>query len=71
MTFAPKTAAAGIGGTVAIALVTVLEWILGFWHISMPAAVSAAIATIISTVLSYYAPPAHPPPPTDSQSNTP
>lgn len=72
MNFAPKTTATAAGGATATALVTILDWILGFWHVSLTAAVAAAFTTVLATILSYYAP-SHqqpPPPPDDPEATT-
>jgi hypothetical protein len=60
---APKTAAATAAGSVSIAFVSILDWILGFWHISLTATVAAALATIFAAVASYFAPKSQQPTP--------
>ncbi len=75
MNFAPKTAAAGIGGAVGIVFVWICGLILAVLHqhidvipAVMPNEVAASVASIFSTVASYYAPKSpHSPPPVDSE----
>lgn len=58
----PSTAASAAGGTVATALVVIIDWILTLWHISMPAAVGAALATIFAALGAFLAPRSPPSP---------
>ncbi len=75
MNFAPKTAAAGIGGAVGIVFVWMCGLILSVLHNHidvipsvMPNEVAASLASIFSTAASYYAPRSpHPPPPVDNE----
>jgi hypothetical protein len=63
MNIAPKTAAAGLGGSLSVVVLWILGMILGHWSIVIPPEVGGAIATLVSTIASYYAPTSHPPPP--------
>ncbi len=63
MNIAPKTAAAGLGGSLSIVVLWIIGLILGHWAIVIPPEVAGAFATLISTAASYYAPQSHPPPP--------
>ena len=40
-------------GAVSLAAIVVLEWILGFWHVSMPADVATAAATLLTAGVHY------------------
>jgi hypothetical protein len=63
MNIAPKTAAAGLGGSLSIVVLWIMGLILAHWQIIIPPEVAGAFATLISTAASYYAPISHPPPP--------
>ncbi len=63
MNIAPKTAAAGLGGSLSVVVLWILGLTLGHWQIVIPPEVAGAIATVISTAASYYAPASHTPPP--------
>jgi hypothetical protein len=68
LNIAPKTAAAGLGGSLSIVVLWILGLVLGHWQIVIPPEVAGAFATLISTAASYYAPASHaPPPPVDNQ----
>ena len=56
MNIAPKTIAAAGAGSLSIAIVEILAWILSYWNISMPPAVGASIATVLAVFASYLAP---------------
>ena len=60
---APKTAAAVGAGGMAIAIVSIANWILTMYHITLPPEVSAAFATLLSGFGAYYAPRSQPAPP--------
>jgi len=68
MNIAPKTAAAGLGGSLSIVFLWAMGLTLAHWSIVIPPEVAGAFSTLISTIASYYAPrgPA-PPPPVDNQ----
>jgi hypothetical protein len=63
MSIAPKTAAAGLGGSLSIVVLWVMGLVLAHWSIVIPPEVAGAFATLISTAASYYAPQSHHPPP--------
>ncbi len=67
MNIAPKTAAAGLGGSLSLVVLWALGLVLGHWQIVIPPEVAGAFAALISTAASYYAPATHPPPPVDNQ----
>ena len=55
----PKVAVSGIAGS----LVVVLLWVLGLFHVTVPAEVASALTVIISFVAGYIAPRSTPPDP--------
>jgi len=61
MNIAPKTAAAAGAGSVSIAFVEIIAWILGYWNITVPPGVGASLATVFAAVASYFAPRSQPP----------
>ena len=56
MNIAPKTAAAVGAGSLSIAFVEIIAWILGYWNITIPPGVGASFATVFSGIASYFAP---------------
>ena len=60
MNIAPKTAGATAAGSLSVAFVSILEWILGFWHISLTATAAASFATVFAFLGSYFSPRSQP-----------
>ena len=62
MDVTPKTAAAVGAGSLSIAFVSLVSWIMGFWHVTIPPEVGASLATIFSGAGAYFAPRSDPTP---------
>jgi hypothetical protein len=59
MNIAPKTAGAAAAGSVSVAFVEILAWILGYWNIVIPPGVGASLATVFAVIASYFSPRQH------------
>ncbi len=62
---APKTAATVGAGGISVALISIIQWALSYWHIVIPPDVAVAFSTLLMGAASYLAPRQHQPIPVD------
>jgi len=53
MNTSPSLSTAAASSSVSLALVVILEWLLGYVHIVMPADVQTAVATVLTSAIHY------------------
>lgn len=51
----PTLSTAAASGSVAFAIVVLIQWILTFWHIALPTDAASAILTILAAIIHWLA----------------